>query len=63
MIICHLLILDRRFEELIFIFGRMHIGYIGCLNIQVIYVITNNFTTKNILLFFVSDLKIVYDNN
>ena len=35
----------------------------GCLNINRTQVTANNFTTNNNVFFFVSDLKIVYDNN
>ena len=37
---------------------------IGCLNIHETHVTANNSTTTNVLLvFFISDLKIVYNNN
>ena len=36
---------------------------IGCLNIHKTHVTASNFTTNNAVLFFVSDLKIVYYNN
>ena len=38
-------------------------GYIGCLNIHESHVTANNTTNNNVVLFFVSYLKIVYYNN
>ena len=36
---------------------------IECLNIHVTHISANKFTNKNVMFFFVSDLKIVYYNN
>ena len=36
---------------------------IGCLNIHGTHVTANNSTTNNVVIFFASDLKIVYYNN
>ena len=41
----------------------LQISNIGCLNIHWTHVITNNSTNNNVVFLFLSDLKIVFDNN
>ena len=36
---------------------------IGCLNVHGVHVTVNNFIDNNVVIFFVSDLKVVYYKN